>query len=148
MPKQVELIAEFHGYTGVPRNDGDIMKLSFVTAAHNPAVKKLWDLYGKLVTLTANAGRDGPLVPIGTCAAEFKTLQGSPKTDGDIARLGFIIRAHDPFALSIMPYLRQEMSLQIDEEKGQEDLFEAAAEEDADEGVPEDEPDLGEEEEL
>ena len=151
MPKEVELLAEFKGYSGEQRNDGDIVKLKFITAAHNPAVKKLWDLYGNLVLLTIHAGRDGPLVPIGTCAAEFKTLQGSPKTDGDIARVGFTVRAHDSIVLAIMACIGEEMTLKIETDAGQDELFESDDEDETDEGVPEDEadaPDLGTEEEL
>ena len=129
--KDIIFSAEFNSYTGSPRNDGDIVKLNFVTSAAIKEGPKLLAAFGKTVDIFF--AREGQEEEMGGTVAEFKKFTASPKTDGSILRISFVVRAHDPILLKLFPEQGEQIDVRVSPDGGQTVLFPEAEDEDLEE---------------
>ena len=126
--KDIIFLSELNRITVQPRNDGNIAKVAFIGKAEMPEAKTLLSVYGKTMDLEFSHG-EGTAV-MGGCVAEFKQFTPTAKVTGNIIRIGFTIRAHDPILLKLLGSFREDLQITVSPDGQQTELFPEEEEDD------------------
>lgn len=124
MAKEIKFETEFNKYSAQPRNDGNILKMTFTLKATDAVVPKLMTAYVRHKVVRIDMGQ-GEEMEVGRVSfiSEFANLSAVRKNDGDIVRLTFVMRAHDEAVPHLLGIQGERVTVELDPEAGQDSLF-------------------------